>query len=338
VGTAKHCLAILVLFLVPAYDALAYEYTWEDYRKPFTELVRVPSYTHGTSTVYLDLPQDTVNSHESITLHLDIASNFLFSIDGSARKSFEGWSAYCSVNSAGFFGKHRIRVNDLPERQTSSISIRTKDLKAGRNTLEFSMAANDNRLRYTFTGSQVPIVFGIHKMWFSEFSTPSQEPTIEKAKDAPVDKSKPYDVWSVKSVSTSPLDSRGNKCGEANAILYVQGNVAKGTGKTAWGGNFEVSGSVDSEGRVNVGSASGNNIFATFTGVMSGDSATGIWQDQTQCYGTWTATKQKQIEPSTKPGHTDIETKLMELKQLLDKGLINQEDYNRKKAELLDQL
>jgi len=335
-GIAKHCIMIVVLLVLPSYDALSYDYTWDDYRRPFAELVRVPTYTSGTSTVNLDLPQDIINSRESMTLHFDIESNFTLSIDGLSRKTFEAWSAYCSVNGAGFFGKHRLRVNDLPARQTSSISISTKDLKAGRNTFEFSMAANDPKITYRSTGSQVAIAYGIHKMWFSEFSAPSQESTVQKVKDAPVDKSKPYEVYLVKAVSTSLVSSSGSKCGEATATLYVQDNVAKGTGKSSWGDSFEASGSVDSNGRVNIGIALGSNFFGTFTGVVSGDSASGIWQDKFQCYGTWTATKQ--IEPSKKPGDTDIERKLIDLKQLLDKGLINQEDYNRKKAELLEQL
>ena len=43
-------------------------------------------------------------------------------------------------------------------------------------------------------------------------------------------------------------------------------------------------------------------------------------------------------KPNKKPVDSDIETKLIGLKHLLDNGLINQEDYDRKKAELLDQL
>ena len=211
-------------------DASSFKYTWDDYQRPSTQLVRVRVYTSGSSSVYVELPQELLNSRESLTLYYDIESNFTLSIDGLARKTFEGWSAYCSVNGAGFFGKHRLRVNDLPARQTSSISISTKDLKAGRNTFEFSMAANDPKIQYKTTGDQVPIVYGIHKMWFSEFSTPSQEPTIEKVKDTP------------------------------------------------------------------------------------GDTT------------------------SIKQGDSEIEKKLIELKGLLDKGLINQEDYDRKKAELLDQL
>ena len=228
-GIAKYCIAISVLLLLPAYDALSYDYTWDDYRRPFAQLVRVPLYTSGTSSVYLDLPQELLNSRESLTLNLDIESNNIWKIDGAERKSFEGWSPYCSVNGAVFFGKHRIQVNDLPMRQTTLISLSSKDLKAGRNTLEFSMGAN-TPATWRCPSGQICIAYGIHKMWFSEFSTPSQEPTMEKAKGTQVD------------------------------------------------------------------AASGKQVGS------------------------------------------EIEKKLIELKQLLDKGLINQEDYDRKKAELLDRL
>lgn len=207
-----------------------YEYTWDDYRKPFTELIRVPAYTHGSSSVYLDLPVEIISTRESITLYLDIESNFTLTIDGSSVKTFEGWTGYCRVNGAFLFGKHRLRVSYLPARQTTSISISTKNLKAGKNTFEFSMSPTDGRLIYGSSGSGVPIVFGIHKMWLSELMVPSQKRGIEKVKDG------------------------------------------------------------------------------------AGDQA------------------------SDQHMSSEIERKLIELKYLLDKGLINQGDYDRKKKDLLDQL
>ena len=200
------------------------------------------------------------------------------------------------------------------------------------------MAADNPQIKYGSKGSQVPIVYGIHKMWFSGFSTPSQEPTIEKVKEAPVDKSRPYDVYLVKAVSASSVSSSGNRCGTSTATVYVQDSVVKATGRSSWGDEFEASGTVDSNGQLQIGVASGKNVFATYTGAISGDSGSGIWQDQSKCYGTWTATKQKQVEPIRKQLDSGIETKLIGLKQLLDQGLINQEDYDRKKAALLDQL
>ena len=331
-------LAIVLMMglLLQGSDALSFDYTWSDYRNPFIQTVRVPLYTSGTSTVSLSLPQDILNTSESLTLHFDLESQITLKIDGLERKTFEKWSAYCSVNGALLFGKHRIHVNDLPGRQTSSISVRTKHLKAGRNTLTFSMAPSGSSVIWSCERGKTCIAYDIHKIWFSEFSGHRQESRAAKGRAAPDAKSKPYDVWLVKSVSTSQLDSGGNKCGEATATLYVQGNVAKGTGITSWGRNFEVSGSVDSNGRVDVGIVLGNDIFGTFTGIISGDTANGIWQDKYQCYGTWTATKK--IERSRRQGGSDIETKLIELKYLLDKGLITQDDYDRKKAELLNQL
>ena len=64
-----------------------YEYTWDDYRKPFTELIRVPAYTHGTTSVYLDLPRHIISTRESITLCLDIESNFTLNIGGLSVKT-----------------------------------------------------------------------------------------------------------------------------------------------------------------------------------------------------------------------------------------------------------
>lgn len=105
------------------------------------------------------------------------------------------------------------------------------------------------------------------------------------------------------------MSKTGNRCGEATATIYVQGNVAKGVGRNSLGNDFEVSGSVDPNGRVDVGTISGNETFGTYTGVITGDSASGIWQDKFQCFGTWSATKQKQVEPIKKDLDRDIETK-----------------------------
>jgi hypothetical protein len=85
-------------------------------------------------------------------------------------------------------------------------------------------------VNWRYGGDKIFIVYGIHKMWFSEFSAPAQTPPTEKAKDTPVTKK------------------------------------------------------------------------------------------------------------SVKGRDSNIENKLIGLKSLLDKGLITQEDYDRKKAELLDQL
>jgi hypothetical protein len=166
----------------------------------------------------------------------------------------------------------------------------------------------------------------------------SQESTAEKPIETLIDSSKPYRGYLVNAVSASSVSSSGNRCGTLTSTLYVQGSVITGVGRSSWGDPFEVSGSVDSNGQLKITTASAKKVYGTFTGVLSGDSGNGIWQDQTQCYGTWTASKQKQVEPIEKQLESDIETKLINLKQLLDKGLINQEDYNRKKAELLDQL
>jgi len=309
-GTAKQCFAIMVLLPLLSYDAFAYDYTWHDCRTPFSQLVKVPVYTAGTSTVYFDLTEDLINTREELTLKLDVESNLIIKIDGLEQKTFERWTAYCRVNDAGFFGKHKLRVHDLPARQTCSMTIATKDLKAGRNTLEFSMSPTGANVNWSGIYGKIGIAYGIHRMWFSEFSAPPQESTVQKVKDAPLDKAKPRDVWQLKAVSISPMSKTGNRCGEVTATVYVQGNVAKGTGRNSLGNDLEFSGSVDSNGRMEVGVISGNEPLGTYTGVItSGDSASGIWQDKFQCFGTWSATKQKQGEPVRKQPDSDIATR-----------------------------
>ena len=320
---------VIILFLMFCRDALSYDYTWDDYRQPFSQLIRVPGFRSGSSTLYLDIPQNVINAYESLTLSLDIESNLIIKVGGLEQRTFERWSAYCSVNGAVLFGKHRIRVNDLPAKQTTSISINTKDLKAGQNTMTFSMSPTGSNVDW----QEIPIAYGIHKLWFSEFSASPKELT-EQLRDPRINKTKPYLLYIVEAVSASPVSSSGNRCGESTATLFIQGNVARAIGQSSWGDHFEASGIIDSNGQLKVGVASGKNVFATFTGVISGDSGNGIWQDQSQCYGTWTASRK--VEQSQEEDSTDIETKLIGLKQLLEKGLISQEDYDRKKAELLD--
>ena len=179
-GTAKQCFAIMVLLPLLSYDAFAYDYTWHDCRTPFSQLVKVPVYTAGTSTVYFDLAEDLINTREELTLKLDVESNLIIKIDGLEQKTFERWTAYCRVNDAGFFGKHKLRVHDLPARQTCSVTIATKDLKAGRNTLEFSMSPTGANVNWSGIYGKIGIAYGIHRMWFSEFSTPPQELPIRK--------------------------------------------------------------------------------------------------------------------------------------------------------------
>jgi hypothetical protein len=184
--TAKYFLAIVFLLGLLPYDAFPYEYTWYDCRTPFTQFIQVPTFTSGSSTVYLDLPENLINTHNEITLTIDIESNLIIKHDGLEQRTFSNWTAYCSVNGAWLFGKHRLPVNPLPSRQTCSIAIATKDLKPGRNTLEFSMAPTDANVNWSGIYGKKIVAYGIHRMWLNEFSAPLQLPANEKGKDAPV--------------------------------------------------------------------------------------------------------------------------------------------------------
>ena len=179
-GSLKRVLLILVILLImPCNHALSYEYRWDNFRTPFAQLIRVPGFRSGTSTVHLDLPQDVISAYESLKLNLDVESGIVLKIDGLEQRTFERWSAYCSINGALFFGKHRLRVYDVPPRQTCSLSISTKDLKAGQNALTFSMSPTGSNIRW----NKIPVAYVIHEMWFSEFSASSQ-----KVKGVPADK------------------------------------------------------------------------------------------------------------------------------------------------------
>jgi Trypsin-like peptidase domain len=101
-------------------------------------------------------------------------------------------------------------------------------------------------------------------------------------------------TWDGRAVSTSEFSTRGSRCGEVTFTLYISGSKVSGTatGRTSAGTVFEVSGSIDATGAIHLGTAtSRNEDFVIFTGVLSGDTGKGIWQEKKGCYGTWTATK-----------------------------------------------
>ncbi|MCG2779019.1 MAG: SHOCT domain-containing protein [Desulfobacterales bacterium] len=146
-----------------------------------------------------------------------------------------------------------------------------------------------------------------------------------------------YDgAWIGKAISTSSVDIKGNRCGEASLSMYINNSQIKGTAIDSWGNTHKITGSIDINGRVNAGIAIGSINFSTFTGTGSVDSASGIWQDKYQCYGTWNA--KKTLDKKEDQKEDDIEKKLRKLNELLEKGLINQDDYDKKKADLLEKL
>jgi hypothetical protein len=70
----------------------------------------------------------------------------------------------------------------------------------------------------------------------------------------------------------------------------VKGRVLGGAITDQLGYKCSASGPVDENGRIKAGVDATEKNFAAYTGVLSGNNGSGIWQDN-ECYGTWTATK-----------------------------------------------
>ena len=90
-----------------------------------------------------------------------------------------------SVNGGIIFGNYRIPVKSLPVRQTAMVNIKTKYLKAGKNTLNFSLGHEDN-VRYSCRGGKACIAFYVHNIWFDDFTSEKEAEIsqIMKTEDA----------------------------------------------------------------------------------------------------------------------------------------------------------
>jgi hypothetical protein len=57
-------------------------------------------------------------------------------------------------------------------------------------------------------------------------------------------------------------------------------------------GPYQVSGTVNNDGTIDLGLAIGSDNVANFSGTLSGNTGSGSWADIWGCYGTWTLTQQ----------------------------------------------
>jgi len=88
-------------------------------------------------------------------------------------------------------------------------------------------------------------------------------------------------TWDGKAFSTSEFSSRGTRCGETTFTLHMHGSQLNGTARHPSGTVFEVSGSVDADGSIHIGTATSRNAdFVTFTGVLSGDTERRLFESQ----------------------------------------------------------
>jgi hypothetical protein len=208
------------------------------------------------------------------------------------------------------------------------------------DALSYHAVKSETRFRFLTAKGEVEAyathTLQIKKVIAEEMSTPSLALTQEGVKQTEIKPLSFEGPWNGAAKSTNYYGLEGFKCRDGSFVFQINGSELNGAVTDAYGYKYTAKGSVDNEGRIKAGVVATEKNFVTYTGTLSGEQGSGTWQDRFQCYGTWTATRK--VGPSKKHGDTDIETKLIELKQLLEKKLINQQDYDRKKAELLDQL
>jgi hypothetical protein len=97
--------------------------------------------------------------------------------------------------------------------------------------------------------------------------------------------------YNLAATSTTAKDIFGGVCGNAAGTMIATDGRLSGTLIDTWGNMFGILGEVDSKGTVSGGFALSEGNVATFSGTISGNTATGTWTDIYQCAGDWQATK-----------------------------------------------
>ena len=130
---------IFVKILVVTVNASAENIVWRAYSQPFSQPARVMQYNEKITPVIVTvfLPSDFVSSGKEALLTVDLESNVRNS--GANDVGFEDFRPTLRVNKATF-KRYTFSMKRTPRRQTSTVTIKAGDLKAGENTLEFSFA------------------------------------------------------------------------------------------------------------------------------------------------------------------------------------------------------
>ena len=97
--------------------------------------------------------------------------------------------------------------------------------------------------------------------------------------------------WVGQAVSTTPVDDFGGPCGSADVSLTIANSQISGTAIDQWF-DYQVSGSVNSDGTIDLGLAMSGSNVANYSGTLSGTTGSGSWSDAWGCSGTWNLTKQ----------------------------------------------
>jgi len=167
----------LIMLLMVSSTVWAEDFTWADYRAPFSDLITV---CHNKSAaITVDLPKDFLQSHEKITLSVEVESrtNTL----AQKRPGFEDFDCYISIKGS-FFGTYRIPVKSYPKRQSQQIEIKSKHLKPGKNTLRAAFRWKNQN--WSCKGSCCG--YYIHQMYFPQVSPLQQSPVASKAPYIPL--------------------------------------------------------------------------------------------------------------------------------------------------------
>jgi hypothetical protein len=97
--------------------------------------------------------------------------------------------------------------------------------------------------------------------------------------------------YSGTAMPTTDYDYGGDPCGDATMSFTVSNYHISGKAVDSSGQQYTLSGEVASDGTITAGLAVGGSNGATFSGKVSGNTATGTWQDVWGCGGTWSVAR-----------------------------------------------
>jgi S1-C subfamily serine protease len=124
---------------------------------------------------------------------------------------------------------------------------------------------------------------------------------LEKPEEAREKEQRLADLWdgtwignasSTSAAGQTPGSRRVVRCGYAALQMHIKYSNISGTAVDSNQISYQISGSVDSDGKVRVGIAKGGRNAANIEGSLSEGAGGGIWRDVYGCFGTWNVKKQ----------------------------------------------